>query len=80
MSTIFRIDKALNGFCVEVCVPLKKSESKDVCYQGNSYSEVLAKDATELADTISTLLPLLDTEYKNDDEFEKAFNEATKNK
>ena len=80
MSTLFRVEKALNGFSIEVCVPLKKDkkEKSDYFCYPSSYNTILVKDAKELGSSITALIPLLDTEYKNDDEFEEAFKEATK--
>lgn len=82
MSTLFRVEKALNGFSIEIQVPLKKDKKEKndhYCYP-SSYNIILVKDAKELGSSITALIPLLDTEYKNDDEFETAFEDAIKSK
>lgn len=85
MSRMLEVGKAANGFVVECCVPLKpeaKSTAKMdscCCISGSSSCEkqYIAKDATELAEILSDIIPLLDGDYKTESDFDKAFAEAT---
>lgn len=77
---ILSIEKATNGFVIEACVPLKPKNDKDssCCYSPSSYKSILVKDISELNSEIEKLIPLLDTEYSDDGDFDKAYKEATK--
>lgn len=77
--------KVSNGFVVECRVPLKpvaKATEKMVkccCLTSESSCEkqYIAKDAKELAELIADIIPLLSEDFKDEDEFDKAFKEAT---
>lgn len=84
MDRVLEISKASNGFVVSCSVPLKpeaKSTGKmNSCCCSPSSScnkQYIAKDGKEVGDIISDLMPLLDSEYKTESEFDKAFEEAT---
>lgn len=85
MSRMLEVGKAANGFVIECRVPLKpeaKSTAKMdscCCVSGSSSCEkqYIAKDAKELAEIISDVIPLLDGDYKTESDFDKAFSEAT---
>jgi hypothetical protein len=85
MNRTLSIGKAENGFVVEVEVPIKpekKKESDDMvsAYPGSKDKVYLAKDHAEVLEIITKLLPMLDTEYASESEFDKAFNKAAAKK
>jgi hypothetical protein len=83
MTRVIEVSKATNGFVLECRVPLKpeaKSTSKmDMCCSPSSSCEkqYIAKDAKEVAELISDIMPLLDQEFKTEKEFDNAFAKAT---
>ena len=75
---MIEIDKAENGYVIEVTVPLKdgaKSSDKMVCCCQED-KKYIAKDAAELLDLMEDLLPLLDEDYTDESEFDKAYENA----
>jgi hypothetical protein len=84
MTRMIEVSKATNGYVLECRVPLKpeaKSTSKmDTCCCGPSggscEKQYVAKDAKEVADLIADIMPLLDGDYKTEDEFDSAFKAA----
>lgn len=80
-DSMIKICKAENGFVVECCVPFKpekKGEAKNVVsdYPGSSEKKYIAKDAIEVAGLIQRLMPLLDEDYKSEEDFDTAFDKA----
>ena len=72
------IDKAENGYVIEVRVPLKEDAKSSpmmdsCCVEEKKY---VAKDAAEVIDLIEDILPLLDSEYTDESAFDKAFDKA----
>ena len=75
------VSKIENGFIVDVRVPYKrkKKDSDDKAeIAGMSYGEkeVYAKDAMDLGKKIEALIPMLDTEFASESEFEAAFKKT----
>lgn len=82
MQRVIEVSKATNGFVLECRVPLKpdakKTEKMDMCCgSGSCEKQYIAKDAKEVADLIADIMPLLDEDYKTEDEFDTAFKAAT---
>lgn len=87
MEQMISVGKATNGFIVECRIRFKKDaketdKMKSCCcisdYAGSCEKQYIAKDAKEVADLISDIMPLLDGDYKSEKEFDKAFEDATK--
>lgn len=89
MDQMISVGKATNGFIVECRVRFKKdakkTEKMTTCccvpssdYAGSCEKQYIAKDAKEVGDLISDIMPLLDGDYTKESEFDKAFEEATK--
>lgn len=85
MSQMLSVGKAENGYVIECCVPFKKDKEKAGkemcgCISGPSSKEkqYLAKTMDEVSELVEKLMPLLDAEYKNEDDFDSAFAEAAK--
>lgn len=82
MTRMIEVSKATNGYVLECRVPLKpeaKSTNKmDTCCSPSSSCEkqYVAKDAKEVAELIADVMPLLDGDYKTEDEFDSAFKAA----
>lgn len=80
MDRIIEVSKATNGFVVSCCVPLKpdakKSDKMISCCGSSTNRQYIAKDAQEVADLIEDIMPLLEQDFKTEDEFDKAFEEA----
>lgn len=78
-ESFLQVGKAQNGFIVEAQVEVKpeKSNGKDIIHSCTERKTYLAKTKAELATLISQLMPLLDTEYKDEKAFDSAFSEAT---
>lgn len=86
MDQMVSVGKASNGFVVECRVRFKKDaketeKMKSCCcmpseYAGSCEKQYIAKDATEVAQLIADIMPLLDGDYKNEDEFDTAFEKA----
>jgi hypothetical protein len=82
MSRVIEIGKAQNGFVVSCNVPIKQDAKKSgkmetCCCPGSCDREYVAKDAKEVCDLIEDIMPLLDTDYTTEEEFDKAFEDAT---
>ena len=81
MDRCVEISGAKNGFVIGVNVPLKKDSKKSDkmmdCCSPNVSKQYIAKDAAECADLISDILPLLDQDFKTEDEFDAAFDKAS---
>lgn len=82
------VGKATNGFIVECRVRFKKDAKKtdkmaSCCcspvgeYNGSCEKQYIAKDAKEVGALIADIMPLLDGDYKQESEFDAAFDEAT---
>lgn len=85
MERMLGISKAENGYVVECHVPIKpekKKESKDVIaeYPGSREKQYIAKDLDEVFSIVNKVMPMLDMDYKSEDEFDAAFHEAAKPK
>lgn len=82
MSRMLEVGKAENGFVVECrckIKPEKKADAKSMCcdYPGSSEKQYIAKDAKEVGELISKLMPMLEEEYDSEKAFDKAFEAAT---
>ena len=82
MDKCVEISCAANGCVIGLNVPLKPDAKKTdkmlgCCSDSTAMKQYIAKDAKEVADLIEDILPLLDQEFKTEDEFNKAFDEAT---
>lgn len=80
-SSMLTVGKADNGFVIECCVPIKRKESKnskgDICCPSmNEEKRFIAKTAKEAGEYITSMLPLLDTEYDSTKAFDAAFSEC----
>ena len=85
MEKMLGVSKAENGYVVECHVPIKPDKKKDGkamcdCYPGSSEKQYIAKDMDEVHSIIKKVMPLLDMDYKSEDEFDAAFGEASKGK
>lgn len=88
MEQMVSVGKATNGFIVECRVKFKKDAKKtdkmtSCCcgpseYAGSCEKQYIAKDAKEVAELIADIMPLLSEDFKNESEFDAAFEEATK--
>jgi len=82
MDWIIEISKATNGFVLSCNVPLKpdakKTDKMSVCCSDSSSTnrQYIAKDAKEVADLVGDIMPLLDQDFKTEDEFDAAFDAA----
>jgi hypothetical protein len=81
MDKVLEVGKAENGFVVSCTVPIKKEKQKEGknmidSYPGSCDKMYLAKDGSEVGDIVQKLIPLLDMDFKSEEEFEKAFDEA----
>jgi len=82
MNKMITVGKAENGYVVETHVPIKAGNGKendDVKseYRGSCEKKYVAKDSMEVLKIITSILPLLDGEYKSEGEFDSAFAEAS---
>jgi len=86
-ESMLTVGKATNGFIVECRVPFKKDVKPSTktescccspCGPSGADKQYIAKDAKEVGELIADLMPLLDGEYKNESEFDKAFAAAAK--
>jgi len=81
MDQMITIGKATNGFVVSCNVPLKpdakKSDKMTMCGSPSRDKTYIAKDAKEVADLVNDIMPLLDQDFKTEDEFDKAFDAAS---
>lgn len=80
MTRVIEISKAENGFVLECRVPLKKdaknTKTMDCCYNTSVEKQYIAKNEKEVAQLVSDIMPLLEGDYKTEDEFDCAFDEA----
>jgi len=85
-ESMISVGKANNGFIVECRVPFKRdmkpsSKTESCCCMpcgpSGTDKQYIAKDAQEVGDLIEDLMPLLDGDYKNENDFDKAFEAAT---
>lgn len=80
MDRMISICKATNGYVLECNVPLKpdaKSTSKmDIC-RSSVDRQYIAKDEASVADLVGDIMPLLQKDFKTEDEFDAAFKKAT---
>lgn len=78
---ILEIEKAENGYVVECNVPLKAdskmSDKMTMCCSPSCEKQYIAKDIKEVIDLIEDILPLLDADYSTEDEYDKAYDDAT---
>ena len=87
MDQMVSVGKCANGFIVEARVKFKKEAKKtekmtSCCcspseYAGSCEKQYLAKTVKEVGELIGDILPLLSEDFKDEDEFDKAFKEAT---
>jgi hypothetical protein len=73
------ICKAENGYTIEVCMPLTMGATQTAmmaCCCQTAEKQYVAKDAAEVSDLIEDILPLLDQDFKTEDDFDKAFDKA----
>jgi len=84
MSRMMEIGSAENGFIVSCSVPLKPSKKKSgmemPCCCDSCGKQYIAKDAAEVGALVAKLMPMLDMDYKSEDEFDAAFDMAAKGK
>lgn len=88
MDQMISVGKATNGFIVECRVRFKKeakeTKKMSACccgpsdYNGSCEKQYIAKDAKEVGELIADIMPLLDGDYAKESDFDKAFEEATK--
>ena len=81
MDRMLGISKAANGYVVECHVPIKpekKKESKDMIdsYPGSCEKQYIAKDMDDVFAIVKKVMPMLDMDYKSEDEFDAAFDKA----
>ena len=78
---MIKIDKADNGYVIECTIPLKSdakaSDKMAICCCPNCEKKYIAKDINEVIDLIEDILPLLDEDYSNEDDYDKAYDDAT---
>lgn len=82
MSRMISICKATNGYVLECSVPLKPDAKKTdkmsmCCDRGSCDKQYIAKDESEVADLVADIMPLLQQDFKTEDEFDAAFKQAT---
>jgi len=82
MDRVIEISKASNGFVVSCNVPLKPDTKKSdkmtsCCMDSSTNRQYIAKDATEVADLVTDIMPLLDQDFKTEAEFDDAFDKAS---
>ena len=79
LDRVLEISQAKNGFVLNVCIPLKKDAKASksmLCCESSANKQYIAKDAAEVSDLVSDILPLLDKDYTTEQDFDKAFDEA----
>ena len=80
-NKIMEICKVDNGYIIELKVPLKAKSVKDMENEDTQILQdierhLFKEDAKGIAKSVKKLLPLLEDDYKNDKDFEKAFTDA----
>jgi len=85
IDQMISIGKMANGYIVECRVPLKKdaksSDKMSSCCCVSNYScekQYIAKDLKEVIELVGDVMPLLEEDFSKESEFDKAFEEATK--
>ena len=87
MDQMISVGKVTNGFLIECRVKFKKEakatdKMDKCCCVSPSYDscekQYIAKNSKELAELIEDIIPLLDQDFTKESEFDKAFEEATK--
>jgi len=83
MRRMFSVGVVENGFVVECQVPIKpkaKKSNKEMVaeYPGSTEKQYIAKDAKETIAIVEKLMPMLDTEFTSEEEFDAAFKETAK--
>lgn len=87
MDQMISVGKVTNGFLVECRVKFKKEakatdKMDKCCCVAPSYDscekQYIAKSSKEVAELIEDIMPLLDQDFTKESEFDKAFEEATK--
>lgn len=81
MKRMLEIGQASNGYVIEVRVPLKPEKEKEgkemeTSYPGSCEKQYIAKDAVEVTQIITRLMPMLDDAFTTEDEFDAAFDKA----
>ncbi len=80
MKKMLEVGAAENGFVIEVRVPVKpKKNNKDIDpYLATPMVEkqYIAQTEAEVAKIIGDILPMLDSDFSTEEEFDKAFKEA----
>lgn len=82
MTRMIEISKATNGYVLECRVPLKleakPTKNMDICLGSSSSCEkqYVVKDAKEVSALVNDIMPLLDGDYKSENEFDSAFAAA----
>lgn len=78
-NKVMEICKVENGYLIEMKVPLKNKGNKDNASILQDLERHLFKETPkQLAKSIKLLLPLLDEDYKSDQDFDTAFAKASK--
>ena len=82
MQKMLGVSKAENGYVVECYVPVKLDDDEKgvMPYTENECKQYIAKDMAEVSALIAKLMPLLDMEYKSEDDFDAAFKKGAKEK
>ena len=81
MKRMLEIGQASNGYVIEVRIPLKPEKKKEaknmeVDYPGSCEKQYIAKDAAEVTQIITKLMPMLDDTFTTEDQFDAAFDKA----
>jgi hypothetical protein len=76
MRRILEVGKAANGYVVECRVPFKPTKSKDLFCEASGEKQFIAKDLDEVSVLVGKLMPMLDDDYSDEKEFDKAFADA----
>lgn len=81
MNKMIEIGKAENGYVVECRVPFKEDKNKEekgmiAEYPGSCEKKYVAKGLKEVTALVTKLMPMLDEDYKSEEDFDQAFSEA----
>ena len=84
IERLIEIGQAENGFIISCCVPLKAAK-KEVNKSGGCCGsekscdrQYVAKDETEVARVVAELMPMLNMDYKSEEDFDAAYKTAVK--
>ena len=83
IERLLEIGKAENGFIISCCVPLKE-EKKETgksavgCGPRSCERQYIAKDEKEVASVVAELMPMLNMDYKTEEDFDAAYKTAVK--